>query len=326
MSPSTDPLYQRVKLDHSVQIPVIGVPVTFLSNQVEGIAAAEESFGFWRTPGLASGSPHELQVRIIIHPGDEGGRASVPITWRMGGPRLVVAHTPGSMGVSDLANPQVTIYATETLLADRLHFCHGMLEALVLTVVNTLDRTPLHAAALVRRGTVLLLSGGSGAGKSTVVYAAVRAGFELVADDAVYVQRSPATAIWGGGTRVCLLPDTRRHFPELGEVHPSVLANGKTKMVVPVAPDRRASVPVSATRLVVVLLERGSGPVDMSQAHAGEVISSLTADLQVTHALFGEAQDALVRWLANRPAWRLRLSDNPLEAVPLLETLADRLP
>src|SRR4051812_7276531 len=212
---STDPLYQRVPLDHSAQIPVIGVPVTFLSNRVEGIAAAEESFGFWRTADLDSSSAHQLQVRIIIHPGDEGGRTSVPITWRMGGPRLIVAHTPGSVGVGDLGNPQVTIYATETLIADRLHFCHGMLEALVLTVVNTLDRTPLHAAALVRRGTVLLLSGVSGAGKSTVVYAGVRAGFQLVADDAVYVQRSPAPAIWGGGTRISLLPDTRRHFPEL---------------------------------------------------------------------------------------------------------------
>src|SRR4051812_12048004 len=108
---SSDPLYQSVKLDHSVQIPVIGVPVTFLSNRVEGIAAAEESFGFWRPAGLAAGTPPELQVRIIIHSGDEGGRTSVPITWRMGGPRLVVAHTPGSVGVGDLGDPQVTIYA-----------------------------------------------------------------------------------------------------------------------------------------------------------------------------------------------------------------------
>ena len=65
MSPSTDPLYHRVKLDHSVQIPVIGVPVTFLSHRTEGIVAAESSFGFWRNADRASVSPHEFAVRII---------------------------------------------------------------------------------------------------------------------------------------------------------------------------------------------------------------------------------------------------------------------
>jgi hypothetical protein len=315
-----DPLYRTVRLDHTVVLPVLGVPISFFSNVAEGIEAAEESFGIWRQIVPAPAVGPGVRVRIIQHGGSEGGRI-VPVTWRMPDSRHIVGHTPGSFGVADMEQRDVYMYVTPELLADRLHFCHGMLEALTLTTVNTLDRSPLHAAALARGDTVMLLSGPSGSGKSTLAYAAVRHGFDLVSDDAVYLQLNPEPAIWGVPTRVRLLPETRTHFPELNGLESSVLANGKTKLLVPANKTRMARVPLPVARLAVVLLERGKGSVRLSRADSSEIRAELTRELEATRELFGPEMERMLDWVVAAGAWRLHLSANPLEAIPLIEKL-----
>lgn len=54
----------------------------------------------------------------------------------------------------------------------------------------TSDRAVLHAAALCREGTTVVVVGPSGAGKSTLSGAALLAGWDLLADDLLVVRRS----------------------------------------------------------------------------------------------------------------------------------------
>jgi hypothetical protein len=307
-----------------VVLPVLGVPITFLSNVPEGLDAAEESFGVWRRILGAPGNGAGVRVRIIQHGGTEHGPIG-RVTWRMPDSRHVVGHTPGSVGVADMDTREVYIYVTPELLADRIHFCHGMLEALTLTTVNTLDRAPLHAAALARGDTVMLLSGPSGSGKSTLAYAAVRHGFDFITDDAVYFQLEPKPAVWGVPTRVCLLPETVSHFPELKGFHSTVLANGKTKVLVPAVEKRRARIPLPVRRLAVVFLERGNGPVRLSRVDPDEIRRELTRDLESSLELFGPVMERMLNWVVNAGAARLHLSADPVDALPALEEVFNQI-
>jgi chloramphenicol 3-O-phosphotransferase len=229
------------------------------------------------------------------------------------------------VGVADLERLDVFIYATETLVADRTQFGHGMLEALTLIMVNRLDRSPIHAAAVGRNGSILLLAGASGAGKSTLAYAAMRRGFDLVADDAVYLQLRPRSAVWGVPRRVCLLPDVRSKFPELASIQETVLANGKTKLVVPIDPGRVGHLPVPTERLGIVLLERSEGPVTLDAVPARTLHDALARDLQVELTLHGSSVPAALARVAAPGGWRLRLSSDPAEALPSLERIFSAL-
>ncbi|MBI4503664.1 MAG: hypothetical protein HY700_21185, partial [Gemmatimonadetes bacterium] len=302
---------------------VLGVPVEFSCNTAAGLAAVDESFGGWRGVGVsAAGEP--VRVRVIVHPGDESP-GPVSVTWRMPDTRRIIGHTAGSVGIADLERRDVFIYATPTLLADRVHFCHGLLEALTLTTINALDRSPLHAGALVRDGSVLLLTGASGQGKSTLVYTAMRAGMDVLADDAVYIQLRPELRLWGVPSRLYLLPDVRGVFPELGSLEPTVLANGKTKLVIPTDPARRPMLPVRAGRVGAVILRRSTGPVSLARVSAADIRSTLQADLETWFALLGDTMEEVIGRVAGDGGWLLTLSANPLEALPCLSRVFDEL-
>ena len=55
----------------------------------------------------------------------------------------------------------------------------------------------MHAGAVERDGTTLVIAGFSGAGKSTFAYAAQRAGWVVLADDLVIVAATDPVSAWG---------------------------------------------------------------------------------------------------------------------------------
>ena len=86
---------------------------------------------------------------------------------------------------------------------------------------------------LVRNGRPILLLGRSRSGKSTLCYACLRQGFQLLAEDVVFVSLEPTYRLWGGSSRLHLLPDAPPFFPELATITPQVQANGKVKIGIP---------------------------------------------------------------------------------------------
>jgi hypothetical protein len=219
----------------------------------------------------------------------------------------------------------VFAYITPALLNDGDHFRYGVLEALTLATVNDSNRYPLHAAGLVRHGTVLLLAGPSGSGKSTLVYAAMSAGLDVLADDSVYVQTRPEFRVWGAPGSLYLRPDTRRHFAELSALKSAVLSNGKTKLAVPVDRERAVPMSVPAPRVGVVLLARAGGPVSLKTASPRTIESALARDLSLAFARHGSNMQTAIRALAAPGGWRLTLSPRPAEALPFLERIFDQL-
>lgn len=330
---STDPLYRDVALDHVTTIPVLGIPVRFASNAAEVTALAEEVFAAWR---VLDGRPElreseGVRARFILHEGDEGrvddagGAGHVALRYRMPDARRVLLMTPGSMGLADPDRREALAYVTAELVGDRQHFRYGVLEALVLAVLTQLDRRPFHAAALVRNGAALLLAGPSGVGKSTLTYAGMRAGLRVLAEDTVNLQLEPTPRVWGMPGYLHLPPDARSHFPELADRKATLMANGKEKLAIDLkAIDAVAALPV-AERAGLCVLAAGAPRPTLERIDAATVEAALTAVRETGFDVFEDTVPDVVRRLAPDGGWRLRLSDDPAAAVPLLSRMFDAL-
>ena len=319
-----NPLYRGVLLSQILEIPVMGIRVRFESNSEVALNLVENWFRVWidmqETLDL---STEGVRFRIVVHDGNEHVAGRAPVTYRLPDTDRFIVHTPGSVGIADLRRRDAVLYVTPALLEDALHLQYAIIEPLTLVLVEACGRYPVHAAAVARGATTLLLAAPSGTGKSTLAYAASRSGFEVLADDASYVQLEPQPRIWGHPGRLHLPPDAGMHFPELRDTIPTQLPNGKTKIVVPVKlPSREAP---AIKRIGVCLLVRDGRASSVEQVSASEIETALSAELASELMMFGDSMRATLRWLAKDGGWHLTLSDRPTEAVPLLGEILNQL-
>src|SRR5262245_39917856 len=193
-----DPLYLRLPLEYRVDLPVLGIPVRFATNDRAVFNHIEAVFGHWR--GLDAGDRAPMgagaDMRLFVHDGDEGSNAEPLVTYRCPDPMHWMVHTPGSFGIADLDRQLGVVYVTRQLVADEARFRVAILQFLVLITITVKDRTPFHAALIGRGDAALLLVGTAGTGKSTLAYAAAQAGWDVLSDDAAYVQLEPQR-VWG---------------------------------------------------------------------------------------------------------------------------------
>lgn len=326
---SADPLYRDVPLDCRLELPVLGVAVSFETNCREILAVAEEAFGAWRVvasvPGLAA--TERVRVRLVLHEGHEGGERPVPLYVRMPDAERVLIGTPGSLALTDPSRREAVAYVTRELVQDRDHFRYGVLEALTLALVTRLDRQPLHAAALVRDGRGLLLAGPSGSGKSTLAYAAARAGYQVLAEDVVFLQQCPRLRVWGMPGFLHLSPEARAHFPELAGRRPVRLANGKLKIAVDLrASAAAAPLPLLEHARICLLARHRAATPTLARLPPEAVEREIASWGESGFDLFRDTIGAGVRQLACGGGWRLALGPEPRQAVALLQTIFDTIP
>jgi hypothetical protein len=311
--PVIDSLGREPRLALGETLPVLGIPIEFRTNSEYVLDVVRESFDVCQAGDVDTTTP-SLRVRIIVTDGDEGdGRVGIrhlcPDAHRF------IAHSPGSVGVSDPLRREAVAYVTTALAANRSVLRGEMLEALTFALVAQFDRHPLHAAAVARDDRVALLVGESGAGKSTLAYLARCAGFDVLAEDHAWVQLDPELRIWGGARRIRLGDDAARHFPEVASVTETSTAGGKTKRVVSLAPRTSA-----ASTPVVCLLSRGNR-ARLEPAAPDVVHRTLMTGVSPGFDRFPERHARVVHTLASRGGWHLQLSDDPREALPLLDRI-----
>ena len=304
----------------SATFPVLGLSLRVESNSPRVIAAAEQAFG---PPSPVDRGARGARVRVRVRParaGDERGPVSHGVPRR----NLLLLSSPGCSGYADTVLGEAMVEVGEGLLDDRQHFRSGVLEALALFLLARMDRDPLHAAAVARGGTALLLAGRSGVGKSTLVYAAARAGLRVLSEDAVYLQLDPLR-VWGMPRFVHLMPEAARFFPELSAVRPRLLFNGKTKLAMDLRTLSPApGGPAVAERAGICLLARGRTP-GVERVDAREAVEALTAAPEAGFDLFADSVGARIARVAAQGAWRVTLPPHPADAVPMLHELLDAL-
>lgn len=305
-------------------LPVMGIPVRFETDARAVMDVVDDAFGAWRgaeTDPAWTGAPVRVRIRVAMGDGRADGLPRLRQQWAGG--RLWV-RAGESRGVAHIARRTAFARVTPALVRHREHFRAGVLEGLTLWLLTALDRQPLHAAALERDGAVLLFAGHSGVGKSTLVYAAMRAGLRVLTEDCAFLQGGPAPRVWGMPGFVHLLPDVARWFPELAGAAPALRANGKTKIAVDLRAAGAAAPARGAERVGICLLARGSLPaLEMLPPHAVE--AGLTARMEPGFHRFAATIGEPIRRLAARGGWRLTLPASPHDTVPLLHRLFDEL-
>jgi hypothetical protein len=322
--PTSDALLRHPQLAFSVELPVLGIATRFETNSRYVCDLVVEAFGGWRClPGDAQRfSPRGLHVRIVVHDGGEGGTGHTPVRYLCPDATRVILHSPGSVAISDPVGGESVAYVTTALASDRAHFRLTVLEAITLALLSHFDRHPIHAAAIARGGRAVLLAAPSGTGKSTLAYTAHTAGFDVLGDDHVWVQLTPALRIWGWPGRVLLLPEAASIFPEVAALGATSNENGERKL----AYDVDATTDVSryfVDRAVVCILERGRANATLERLRPAALVEGLATKLTSGFDRFPERHEAVIRALAADGGWRLTLSDDPREALPLLRTMLD---
>ena len=315
---AADPLLRDVQFAYTVDLPVLGIPTCFQTNSRYLLDCVEESFGAWRGARGASGVAEPLHVRVVAYD------APPPVIERLGGPVpvhhlcpddvRVIAHSPGSVGVSDPLRREAVIYVSTDLARDREHFRCNLLDALTMALVSHFDRHPFHAAAIGFGDRLLLLAGPSGAGKSTLAYAARKAGLEVFGDDRVWIQLTPTLGIWAWPGSIRL-----RREAGCGGAGAEELAqpNAKRKITVPLG-GRPGRTRHAARNVAVCVLDDVRGIAALEQLTPSEVSASLHRQTAPGFDRFPARHARVVARLASGGGWRLRLSANPANALPLV--------
>jgi len=315
-----------IALPHPLTLPVIGIPTRFAAEAPQVMEIVEEAFGVWcalepREAIDETRDPVRVCIVVTEPRGDVVNAEAAIIQHSMSDDLRFVAWSGGSIAESDPEGRLAIVRASAALVADRARFRTEMLEAVVLAMLSCYDRHPVHAAAVAHRGHALLLAAPSGTGKSTLAYACHAAGLDLLGDDHVRVQLEPSMRIWGWPARVRLLAETAER---MGVPHAPVhTLDPKRKAVVD------ASAGVSASRLVaddatVCVLSRDGGPLALEPLSPAEVARALEEQLAPGFDRFPARWPSVVRALTARGGWRLNLSRDAHEAVPIVRDLLAR--
>ena len=192
-----------------------------------------------------------------------------------------------------------------------------MLEALTLALVTHFDRHPLHAAAIAHGRRAVLLAGPSGAGKSTLAWLAQEAELEVLGDDHVWIQLEPTPRMWAWPGRVRLLPDARLARHDVGVLEER---DGKHKLALSLG-GRPGPTRHDMTDVAVCVLQRGVGEATLECVSAPELADTLHRQVAPGFDRFPERHARVVRVLTRRGGWRLSLSPDPLQALPLLREM-----
>jgi hypothetical protein len=310
-----DPLLRTSVLDYELRLPVLGIETRFDSNSEDVIELVEQSFGRWRHLSEAERTAATAaRVRVIVNDGDEGIVGRSPISHTSGPGKGLLVQSQGSIGYVDPLRQESVAYVTSQLVEDRDHFRVAVLEAITFALLACFDRHPLHASAIAGGGRTALLAGLGGSGKSTLAYLAHSAGIDVLSDDHVWLQLEPDCRIWGSAPHARLGADAAAHFPEVEHA-------GGEKVAIHLSPrddDHR----LVARGPVVCILARGDR-ASLVRLEPSDIQAELASQLSAGFDRFPERNGAAFASIAEGGGWRLTLSDNPRDALPLLHQVLD---
>ena len=206
------------------------------------------------------------------------------------------------------------------LLADPARLRLDFLELALQLLLPPRGFLGVHGAAIVQNGRAALLRAPGGGGKTTLAYAAARAGFQVLAEDAVWID--PAReAWWGLPWWFHPRPDAGRLFPELRDLSPALVRSGSPKLAVDMTALHPASpVPRALPGPVVLLDRRPGGPsaiMPLPLSRSRDLWRAGRAGTEEDFPGYEERVEALLR----ENAWHLAVGDDLPAALDLLAAL-----
>jgi hypothetical protein len=184
----------------------------------------------------------------------------------------------------------------------------------------------VHAAGLSVAGKGLLVAGQSGAGKTTLAIALVRAGFGFLADDTVFLSSGErGLRILAFPDEVDVTPHTLEFFPELQPMSPAPKLNPRLKQAVCVTTTYGVRPCWECVPEVIVFPRRGqSGRSMLSPMPKAEALLELVCNVLRTDARSSQAHlDALAELVRKSRCFRLQTGGDFDRLPALLRSVMD---
>jgi hypothetical protein len=311
-----DPLLASYECSQSITLFPLGFPLIVESNSEEVIHSASTSWACF--PQAFDEDPIVLNIGV-----SETGTGSLPCPpgFRSRKHLLSIISNSENFIVCDFARGYHFGWITRAVAEDSAFFRYYFMDVAVLTMVQQRYLAPVHGACIARDGRGILLCGASSAGKSTLAYACSRAGWTYVSDDATFLVRSaPGRHAIGNCHTIRFRENTRRLFPELTHLAPSLRPNG-TSRIEALTHDLALTISPSCTIEHVVFLDRNQpGPARLQHSSRERAL-----DWFSNFAFYGEdrvrsAQMDSYRKLLAADVWSLRYRELD-DALTLLDRI-----
>jgi hypothetical protein len=313
-----DPLFVRTPLIHERVIYPYGFPVSLASNSPLVLQAADISWGTYQNLFMTP----PLDVRCLV--GDSDSPACVePPVFRSQSHLLSIVVDNENFACLDLERAFSFGWVSRKTAESTEYFRQCILDVMIYPLLEIKYLITLHAACVLFNGRGVLLTGDSGAGKSSLAYACAKRGWTFVSDDASAFFRDARTPeVIGHPHRFRFREPVGELFPEFQGLRSTLRAYGKPTIEV-----RTTGLPIETASsgpidFVVFLNRRDftSGPPQVvrldSEDAWGRLLSSVW-DVQLP--ALDKRVEALGR-LLTKPIYEIRYG--PLdEAIDALEQL-----
>lgn len=220
----------------------------------------------------------------------------------------------------DLGTGQVRVSVCRPQPADAWLLSHPIITLPLIELLKRRGCYSLHSAGLSLGGRGLLLPAASGSGKSTLALALLRAGFDFLGDDMMFLTPD------GDGLRVLAFPDeidvtdeTARFFPELHDVAQGPLSPGWPKRPLRVE-DRYEAATVMTCRPSALVFPRISGTRTsvLSPMPRDDALLAIVPNVLLTQARAAQAHlDVLAQIVQTIPCYRLD-TGRDFDRIPVL--------
>lgn len=318
-----DPLFWGTPLRFRETFFPLGSVLQVESNEKAVIEAARVSFG--RYASLDSNGGPDYRIRLLVDPVHHQAKPWPQPNYRASGHLFHLSCGEGSFAIADLNSLSAEGFVSEELIHDTSFFRNVFLECLFYVLATHHAYTPVHSAGVAMDGKGVLICGGPGAGKTSLAYACVKAGMQILSDDTVHVTVSPgsgAMKVWGRPWHLRLLPNAADLFPELSGRPVHLRSDYEWYMEIDIDSEFAGQAITSCTPAVLVFLERDTtSQVRLEPIEPGMALQRMARDIYLTSDPVRRRHLAVLARLAELQAFTLTYGTHPSTAAQTISRL-----
>jgi hypothetical protein len=248
-----DPLFSDRELPLHRRFYPLGFALEITTNSDEVMAAAQESWGYFRE--AMAEPPVHLRVVVV-----EGGQRGCPPEVKLRAQQNLVVRVADAenFSISNMAEGFASCWLTREFVENRGYLRFHFLEGMGWDLLDPRYLTSIHAACVQYGNKGVLLCGDSGAGKSSLAYACARRGWAFLSDDSTsLIRKGNHRVVLGNPFQVRFRDSAVELFPELRDRKITRRVNGKLSIEVLTASISGVETVSQSTADYIVFLKRG---------------------------------------------------------------------